>query len=492
MRFNLKLLHQGLILILLPIAFEMAFIPYLGNLLNNADRDLTKETHSLALIDHANHLIFLFGQATLAARLYRTFSNQMAMERYQEQITEIKANLADFAILCQNSPEETGRLAKVQAAARQTLDTLRQTVEQDRVDAAIISEIESQANKLAKELREFIEFERFKETIRPNFQIQSRQSVMKVLTFGVAANLLLGLALAVYFNKATVARLKILMDNTRRLAKKEDLLPRIGGKDEVGALDLVFHIMAESLDDASRKNQELMKTVGQDLRKPLTTIQLSLNALSDGVFGDLTERAQKEISISEFNTARLINLISDLTDIEKLDSGKLDIELCQADLNQILEASVGVVSSYASRKQIALIVEPTEACIMADRNRLVQVLVNLLSNAVKFSPKGSTVKLAAERVANQIEVRVTDQGRGVPEEFRETIFERFKQVQKEDAKTDQGSGLGLAICKAIINGHNGIIGVTASAGSGSTFWFRIPAETGNGECHEIKVENNAE
>jgi signal transduction histidine kinase len=282
------------------------------------------------------------------------------------------------------------------------------------------------------------------------------------------------------------------MDNTRRLAKKEDLLPRIGGKDEVGALDLVFHIMAESLDDASRKNQELMKTVGQDLRKPLTTIQLSLNALSDGVFGDLTERAQKEISISEFNTARLINLISDLTDIEKLDSGKLDIELCQADLNQILEESVGVVSSYASRKQIALIVEPTEACIMADRNRLVQVLVNLLSNAVKFSPKGSTVKLAAERVANQIEVRVTDQGRGVPEEFRETIFERFKQVQKEDAKTDQGSGLGLAICKAIINGHNGTIGVTASAGSGSTFWFRIPAETGNGECHEIKVENNAE
>lgn len=133
------------------------------------------------------------------------------------------------------------------------------------------------------------------------------------------------------------------------------------------------------------------------------------------------------------------------------------------------------VRGFAEQQGVKLAAsEQSKAEIFADRDRLVQVLINLVSNAIKFSPKGGTVTLAVSEEDAGIRFNIIDQGRGVPEQLREAIFDRFKQVEEDDAKVKGGSGLGLAICKAIVERHGGTIGVDSQEGKCSTFWFRIP------------------
>lgn len=128
----------------------------------------------------------------------------------------------------------------------------------------------------------------------------------------------------------------------------------------------------------------------------------------------------------------------------------------------------------AEKHGVALEIRGTDARAWADADRLVQVVVNLLGNAVKFSPPGQSVTLEAEKKRPFVEVRVIDRGRGIPPQFRDAVFERFKQVEASDARDKGGTGLGLAICKTIVERHGGEIGVLSEEGRGSTFFFRVP------------------
>ena len=227
--------------------------------------------------------------------------------------------------------------------------------------------------------------------------------------------------------------------------------------------------------EIERMKQEFVAMVSHDLRTPLTSIQGFLTLLSTGMYGDLSKTGAENLSIADSNISRLIALINDLLDIEKMESGKLKMELAQVPLANVFQRSVDAIAGFAEQQGIKLVVVPTQLYAFADSDRLVQVVINLVSNAIKFSPAGGTVRLEAGSADDLVEVRVMDQGRGVPAEFRDSIFERFQQVEASDAKVKGGSGLGLAICRAIVEGHNGIIGVDSEPGKGSTFWFRVPS-----------------
>src|SRR5262249_50011568 len=143
-------------------------------------------------------------------------------------------------------------------------------------------------------------------------------------------------------------------------------------------------------------------------------------------------------------------------------------------LNEVIQASIDSVSTYADQNGIHLEGPDTQIPLYADPDRIVQVLVNLLSNAIKFSPGDSSVVVSATAVDDEVEVRVKDRGRGVPAHLREAVFERFRQVASSDATDKGGTGLGLPICKEIVELHGGKIGVESEEGQGSTFWFRLP------------------
>jgi PAS domain S-box-containing protein len=237
-------------------------------------------------------------------------------------------------------------------------------------------------------------------------------------------------------------------------------------------------LLANILDVSERHELEKLKrafvaNVTHELRTPLTSIRGSLTLLNSGALGDMPPQQKNLISIAERNTLRLISLINDILDVEKLESGKIEMQFSNVPINKIVDHSLESVKAFGDQHNVGITTEPGTEIIWCDEDRIVQVLVNLLSNAIKFSPKGETVKITHSQENGFVEIKVSDKGRGIPEKYKDLIFQRFQQVEASYAKSRGGTGLGLAICKQIIEQHGGTIGVESKENHGSTFWFRL-------------------
>jgi signal transduction histidine kinase len=232
--------------------------------------------------------------------------------------------------------------------------------------------------------------------------------------------------------------------------------------------------MAQKLKESEQMKQDFLSMISHDLRSPLGTIQGSLSLMSDGVYGEPTEQMKQVVDRLERNTTSMLNMINDLLDIDKFEAGMWQMEKAPASIVEIIERSIGTISTLAERKDIIIETNASDMTLQVDSERLIRVIVNLLSNAIKFSPKASIIKVSTETKSGWLELRVSDQGRGIPADALEKVFDRFEQVSIDDSKLKGGSGLGLAICKAIIEAHDGTIGVESEPGKGATFWFKIP------------------
>jgi PAS domain S-box-containing protein len=225
---------------------------------------------------------------------------------------------------------------------------------------------------------------------------------------------------------------------------------------------------------AQRLQTDLVSIVSHELRTPLTSIRGSLSLIGTGVFGDVPLEAAELVAIAERNCNRLIDLVSDLLDLERFENSELALEMEPTALRQVIERGIEGVKGFAAEQGIPLELGETSGTVWANGSRLVQVLVNLLSNAIKFSPPGAPVRISTVERRSACEVRVEDRGRGIPTQFLHSIFERFGQVETSDARVKGGTGLGLAICRSIVAKHFGQIGVESEEGKGSTFFFWIP------------------
>ena len=220
--------------------------------------------------------------------------------------------------------------------------------------------------------------------------------------------------------------------------------------------------------------REFIQMVSHDLRVPLTSLQMTLDLLLSGVYGELTEKGRPRIQHAFSELERLINLINQLLEFERMESGKVEIYAEPTELSEVVTRSVEAVRSLAERNKVSLQTQVFEIEINGDGGKLIQVLVNLLGNAIKFSPAKTTVSASMERLDAEVEIRISDQGRGIPAEFKDKIFDRFEQVSIDDNRVKGGTGLGLAISKSIVVAHGGKIGVDSEEGVGSTFWIRLP------------------
>jgi PAS domain S-box-containing protein len=226
--------------------------------------------------------------------------------------------------------------------------------------------------------------------------------------------------------------------------------------------------------EVERLKQEFVAMVSHDLRTPLTSLQGTLALIRKGTYGSLSEQGQARVINAEKNVLRLINLINELLELEKLEAGKLTMQFGNCQIASVITRSLDSVQSFAEQAEIELEAAQCKAVVYADEDKLIQVLVNLLSNAVKFSPPGGKVAITVTEDERSVELSVTDHGRGIPAKFKDAVFQKFKQVELSDERKKGGTGLGLAICKAIVEQHGGTIGVESEEGKGSTFWFRLP------------------
>lgn len=228
--------------------------------------------------------------------------------------------------------------------------------------------------------------------------------------------------------------------------------------------------------EVERMKQEFMAMVSHDLRTPLTSLMMTHELLESGNYGELNEAGVRGMRRASDSIKRLMNLVNDLLDLEKIESGQLELFLELAPVSGLVEDSLDAVAALVSKKEMQLVISFKEDLLVyTDRERIIQTMVNLLSNAIKFSEPGKQLIVKAEQRGDDVLFGIVDQGRGIPAEKIDSIFERFKQVNREDGARGTGSGLGLAICKSIVELNGGKIGVVSQVGQGSTFWFSLPA-----------------
>ena len=241
-------------------------------------------------------------------------------------------------------------------------------------------------------------------------------------------------------------------------------------------------VLTVAVDISSRREMERMKndfisTVSHELRTPLTAIRGALGMLVSGMLGTVDEQHKPLLDIAHKNSERLVRLINDILDIEKLASGRLVFNLAPHPLLPLLEQSLSSNLPYARDYDVALQlnapgVDPGE--VLVDTDRFAQIMANLLSNAIKHSPPGELVTVSVDVTAAAIEISVQDRGPGVPEEFRERIFERFAQADSSTVRRLGGTGLGLAITRSLVEQMNGSIGFDSEPGKGARFFVRLP------------------
>jgi PAS domain S-box-containing protein len=229
--------------------------------------------------------------------------------------------------------------------------------------------------------------------------------------------------------------------------------------------------------EAERVKKEFTSTLSHELRTPLTSIIGSLQLINSGLVGELPKDVAELSGVAERNGQRLLDLINDLLDVEKIESGKLSLNPERVRLDELVRESMVLNKAFADRFKVRFEVDGELAArhVVADHKRLLQVMTNLLSNAAKFSPEGDAVKVAMIQDGWAVRVAVHDRGPGIPEAFRTRIFGRFAQADSTATRQKGGTGLGLAICKRLIEMMQGRIAFEDRPGGGTTFWFELPA-----------------
>jgi signal transduction histidine kinase len=223
-----------------------------------------------------------------------------------------------------------------------------------------------------------------------------------------------------------------------------------------------------------RAKDEVIGTVSHELRSPLTAVRAALGLLASGQVGQLPEAGRRMVEIATTNTDRLLRLIQDLLDLERLNAGQTVLHCALCDVSGLMHQAADGLRASADEVGVHVEVLASQARVWGDADRLIQVLTNLLANAIRFSSRGGTVWLDAERGPTEVVFRVRDQGRGIPVAQLATIFDPFVMLDAAEARDKRGTGLGLAICRSIVAQHGGNIWAESSPGIGTTLFVAIP------------------
>lgn len=243
----------------------------------------------------------------------------------------------------------------------------------------------------------------------------------------------------------------------------------------VGLIGITRDITQHKLDEDHR--EQFISTVSHELRTPATSILGSLSLVSGGAAGTLPDPAVRLLKIANSNCERLVRIINDLLDLQKMELGMMVFDMKPVEVGALLEGEVESIQSFASPYGVTveLVRNDGQAMVRADGERLAQAVSNLLSNAVKFSPRGATVSVGCDTQDREVRIWVRDCGRGIPEAFKARIFDKFVQVGGETQNARAGTGLGLSVVKQIVERLHGAVGFEAAPCGGTTFWITLPS-----------------
>ena len=465
-----------------------------------AESESRREEHYKTILKRTQALIRPFMTGMEQLNQYVMDKKPERLQRYNEGIAEVQDNLRWLEKEL-NDPES----AKTLKVVDQTLHKGLIFMDRARRECEIIPDAKRAQGRfldlkatfqpdfmvMIMDLRDVITREEKIVSASPEEQRRMRRLVRTLLVMGYVGICIVVALLVRFFMKGIVARLTVMVDDTQRFGMGQELNPLMPASDyETSLLNQAFHKMVDEVREAQRMRQTFVAMISHDLRTPLTAVGGYLELVSIGAMGEAPEKIKKGAATAEKNVGRLIRLVSDLLDLEKMEAGKMQMSPKIIYVESVVEKSVDAIEEFANSHGVKLKHSETDAEVFADPDRLIQVIVNLASNAIKFSPQGASVEINTIESNEFVEVQVVDHGRGVPAAYREIIFEKYKQVKTEDGTKKGGTGLGLPICKMIIEQLGGSIGVNSEDGVGSTFWFKLPKVAAAQEA--VKLESKKE
>lgn len=470
---KLRLFHQGLMVFMLPVVSILGMSWYVNHLLARSGTDAQQQLEYVQVTVAASDYCNALSRAEMPSMMLLGPITEQAIHNVIESDRLVARKLISLKKLLA-SPEDAQCLKQVEGDARHLLD-LQSYYAAASKNPALRDEV------VVHPLMQYPDVQNF--SASPMMQRYARMNDLDEttpLSIGIRVGLLslivvtlmLTFVLTALFVWNILLRLMHVRQNSTALACVEMLEPPLKGSDELARLDQALYVNAWEVRDLERYRAELFELVSGYLAKHVQRIAEHIEEL---------KRHSKEINEQGLS---LINKSNDSIDrlsrlIKELSGTAANQELSQFARTNVLAAiehATQGVSQLADKKRIKIECSASASLVLvADRDKLIQVLVNLLSNAIKFSPEDSTISVLAQASRQNVVIKVTDQGRGIPEEFRKRMFTRFAQAEAGDAARSKGTGLGLNICKSIAEEHGGAISVESELGVGSTFIVTLPS-----------------
>jgi signal transduction histidine kinase len=309
---------------------------------------------------------------------------------------------------------------------------------------------------------------------------EGTRRIQRIVLMVSGAAFLVGLLAALWMAAQLTHPIHLLAEGAKSLGDGNlDTQIRFDRNDEIGLLAKEFNIMAVKLKELDQLKDEFVSSVSHELRSPLSAISGYVELLTSKPLDQiLPEKRNKAFHIIQESTSRLTQFINDILDVAKLKSGRVEIRKGPFNIRQTSEDILSLFAPLFEKKKIqaACTIGPDFPMVLADEEKMKQVITNLVSNALKFTHEGGSITIAAEEDAEKVTVSVVDTGIGIPKDFLGQLFERFKQVPgtREKIGGPKGTGLGLAIAKGVVVAHGGQIWVESELGKGSSFRFTLP------------------
>ena len=593
----ISLSKKVLILVTVPVLFEIVLASTLFVLMGKAEKARAQAAHARELSSHINGILALCLQRVTTTMLAKSFLTNPQPSKLSQLDQKMTSEIQSVTNMVANAPEERKAWQRINDVFLHLDDRFTEAwylyYKGDKNTAALswvkmnrdMERIIFYCNQLASQ-QTAVQVQRQKEMEQYNKHLRG------VLELSIATSILVAFGLAFCFNRGTTDRLNVLMQNSKLLAMGHAPATSLTGGDELAKLDALYrqmyqdlmvlrqkeravldnaaeiicsideHLRIVDINDAvaavwgytredivgrrlldlvapddreavnkqieqamsgqnqlqarfealvrrfdgtwsdvswsitwsqrqrsfycvlsdiserkqlERMKQEFVAMISHDLRTPLSSVLVSLDTTIKSDSSNLSQTGQESLVRAKKNLTLSLSMINQLLDLEKMEAGLANLVFDAVSTRAIYTRAAETVADLADRKQLQITIPASNVEIVADGDRLVQVMINLLGNAIKFAPAGTTILISEDVSGERIRIAVTDHGPGIPQGEQAIVFERFHQLPQADS-SEASSGLGLAICKTIVGAHQGTIGVTSKEGDGSIFWFDIPVE----------------
>lgn len=478
---RLSILHKGLLIISIPLVFELFFVFVLVHLLDESSQHIASEIRSQDKLVAVETMIKELSDSTTSAVIYNVTRQEEFKDRNEKSRGRLRKTYSKLARLCADDPDELESVQKLYASASgwmEQQDKALTMLPQARMSAFFAMPGFDEAQRLMLmrpegAARVILDKEQKVQTVQPKLRQQSIIRLQILILFGLAIHISITVFLANLFAKYISQRLQNVLNNTFKLGARMPLDPPLRGTDEIADLDHALHETASEILDFEKFKEQLVAVVSHELRTPLTSVQGTLTLLEAGALGEFPPKTLIEVECAQRSVKQLIDLINNLLLLERLEAGSQVVRQAELNLADIIAEVLDGNEELAKSKNIQIECNFDYLPTTGDWEKLAQAVQIIVETSMLRSPDGGRIGILADvdQTQNNIELQVVDQGVALLPVQANTYFDRERDF--EDIVGGKARVLTLALCKAIIIAHEGSLSAVTE-GSNTYFLLKLP------------------